>query len=400
MQQFMPPGPTVLTLLGAFWPGNDASGPNQSYKAMATALGAEFDFRLVARNRPFGAAPSRTPGVPATNWRDLGFCRAIYLEPGKLSPTGLQHVLNSTPHDLLWLNGFFDREFTIPALVMRKARLIPRRPVILSPRGEFAAGALGLKSQQKRAYLALCRHTPLLEEVTLHATSADEASLITSVLPGIGRIEIAPNVRLLIDPQQRREPHRGGTVRLVFIGRIARVKNLDFALGVLSEVRVPVRFDIYGPVMEADHWAECQALIAKLQPNITVRHRGEIANDQIPAALAEADMLFLPTRGENFGHAIFEALSCGRPVLISDKTPWRNLEARAAGWDLPLAEPSAFARAIETFAALDPAAHARLEAGARAAAEHWTRDSGAIAATRAILLHAANTTHTPAQAAP
>lgn len=55
----------------------------------------------------------------------------------------------------------------------------------------------------------------------------------------------------------------------------------------------------------------------------------------------------LPTKGENFGHAIFEALNLGKPVLISDQTPWRNLSAAGAGWDLPLDSQDAFVEALQ-----------------------------------------------------
>ena len=47
-------------------------------------------------------------------------------------------------------------------------------------------------------------------------------------------------------------------------------------------------------------------------------------------------MLILPTRGENFGHAIVEMLAASRPVLISDKTPWIDLESLGAGYSIPL----------------------------------------------------------------
>jgi glycosyltransferase involved in cell wall biosynthesis len=48
----------------------------------------------------------------------------------------------------------------------------------------------------------------------------------------------------------------------------------------------------------------------------------------------------MTTWGENFGHAIAEALQHGKPVIISDRTPWRNLRDVQAGWDLPLQESS------------------------------------------------------------
>jgi glycosyltransferase involved in cell wall biosynthesis len=55
----------------------------------------------------------------------------------------------------------------------------------------------------------------------------------------------------------------------------------------------------------------------------------------------------LPTQGENFGHAIFEALSAGKPVLISNQTPWRNLTPAKAGWDLSLQQPDHFVQALQ-----------------------------------------------------
>ena len=46
--------------------------------------------------------------------------------------------------------------------------------------------------------------------------------------------------------------------------------------------------------------------------------------------------LFLPSTGENYGHAIVEAFSAGLPVIISTLTPWKNLESQKVGWDIPL----------------------------------------------------------------
>jgi glycosyltransferase involved in cell wall biosynthesis len=67
--------------------------------------------------------------------------------------------------------------------------------------------------------------------------------------------------------------------------------------------------------------------------------------------LQRSHIFALPTTGENFGHAIFEALAAGRPVLISDQTPWRHLRQAEAGWDIPLNASAEFRNAI--LAALD-----------------------------------------------
>ena len=150
-----PPGasatrPVVLVLLGAYWPGNEATGPNQSFNGLANALGCEFDFHVIARDRPFGAAAAVGP---SGHWLKVDTARCRYCEAKPWGAIGLSQAIRSTPHDVLILNGFFDREFTIPALIMRRLGLIPRRPTILSPRGEFSAGSqtLDFKLTRKAA---------------------------------------------------------------------------------------------------------------------------------------------------------------------------------------------------------------------------------------------------------
>jgi hypothetical protein len=75
-------------------------------------------------------------------------------------------------------------------------------------------------------------------------------------------------------------------------------------------------------------------------------------------------------------------LANGVPALISDTTPWSELEARGAGWSLPLDQPLQFAAAIECLAAMSPDQRRRLRNGARRAAEQMVADSDAIARNR------------------
>jgi hypothetical protein len=160
--------PVILVLLGAFWPGHEATGPNQSFRQFALALRDEFEFKIVARDRPFGA---RGALAPSGEWVDRGFALFRYCTiSAARGARGLGEILHATPYDLLMMNGFFDREFTIPALLRRRRDKTRWRPAILSTRGEFADGALGLKSLRKHIYLKLARHLGLVEDVWLHAT--------------------------------------------------------------------------------------------------------------------------------------------------------------------------------------------------------------------------------------
>jgi glycosyltransferase involved in cell wall biosynthesis len=80
---------------------------------------------------------------------------------------------------------------------------------------------------------------------------------------------------------------------------------------------------------------------------------GVLDNEKIIESLPRYDLFYMPTLGENFGHSIVEAMQAGCLPLISDKTPWRQLQSVGAGWDLPLNDPAAFTSAVETVAALD-----------------------------------------------
>ena len=74
---------------------------------------------------------------------------------------------------------------------------------------------------------------------------------------------------------------------------------------------------------------------------------GPKENSALQSILLEHHVFTLPTTGENFGHSIFESFNAGRPVLISDQTPWQNLQDKQIGWSLPLPESEKFSNAIE-----------------------------------------------------
>jgi hypothetical protein len=70
--------------------------------------------------------------------------------------------------------------------------------------------------------------------------------------------------------------------------------------------------------------------------NIKVEHKGAIPNHEVLNQLQNYHFSVLSTLGENFGHSIFEVLLAGRPILISDRTPWSELQKKYIGWDISL----------------------------------------------------------------
>ena len=335
--------PEILVLSFRFCRGIEATGPNQSLLNMARAL-PEYRFRFIGT-----AVEGDRPGI----WGRMEGLELLPLAPSWLGRRGLRSAIRNSKARLILLNSFFDPRLSLPVLMMRRFGLIPRIPLLLAPRGEFFPPALAIKPARKRFHIEMVRRLGLLKKVSIQATSEEEAARIREVIPFAERILLGPNVRVPAEPPPHLPRAPGKPLRIAFVGRIAPIKNLDFAIRTIARSKIAAVFDIYGPAVDPIYLAHCRAVAEEVStPQLTVNWRGEIPNREIMNALAAHDLLFQPSASENYGHAIVEALLAGTPVLISDGTPWRGLEAAGVGWDLPLSDPEAFARALRETAGL------------------------------------------------
>ena len=66
------------------------------------------------------------------------------------------------------------------------------------------------------------------------------------------------------------------------------------------------------------------------------------------------DFFTLPTQHENFGHVFIEAWAAGLPVITSDQTPWRDLQAKGIGWDIPLSKRELWIELFESIIHIQP----------------------------------------------
>jgi glycosyltransferase involved in cell wall biosynthesis len=141
-------------------------------------------------------------------------------------------------------------------------------------------------------------------------------------------------------------------------------------------VKGHVELSIVGPIESEDYWNRCAKMIQQLPDNIKVYYLGE----QSPAALEEIyqgiHVMILPTKGENFGHAIFEAMAHAKPVIISNKTPWLNLSDSNSGFSLDLLRPSEFIDAIQYFIDIDHNSYEKWCSGAYNKAKEYLTQSG------------------------
>jgi glycosyltransferase involved in cell wall biosynthesis len=111
------------------------------------------------------------------------------------------------------------------------------------------------------------------------------------------------------------------------------VKGIDIALEAFAQIRgawPEAALAVVGPDTEG-YGAKVDVLARRLGVSNAVKRLGFVGGREKYQLLAEADLLLLPSRQENFGNVVVEALSVGTPVVASSSTPWRALEEEECG---------------------------------------------------------------------
>ena len=279
-----------------------------------------------------------------------------YLKPESETLNYLYKLIRSIEHDVIFLSSYFD-PLTIKVLINRRIHLERFKPIIVAPFGEFAWSSLGQKYLKKYLFILAAKLTGLYDDVVWRVSSEFEAADVARVLKiGSDSIHITGDLPIknipAISENTLPQASDNNALKIVFLSRIVREKNLDFALTILSKVSAKVIFDIYGPTENSSYWTACQELIAKLPDNIAVSYRGNASPQKVFEIFSRYDLFLFPTGGEAYGNVIAESLTVGTPVLLSTETPWRNLHSDGLGWDIDLANIDAFVEVIENYSLL------------------------------------------------
>ena len=205
--------------------------------------------------------------------------------------------------------------------------------------------ALKFKKRKKKLFLFLFKTSKVSKHLTFQATAPDEQVDVTRTFGPHVAVKVIPNFAGFVPSSNSPTIKKSGEISLIFLARLHPIKNLDFILRILPVVSGRIQLSVVGSEEDKSYVAYCHKLIADLPANIKVELKGEMAYNEVQKEIKTHQFLILPTQGENFGHSIFEALRAGKPVIISDQTPWQNLSSNKAGWSLPLNNPEAF-RAI------------------------------------------------------
>lgn len=335
---------SIHILYPYFTPAYKAGGPIQSLDSLVNRLGETLEFSILCSDRDLDGAQLK---VQPDTWLPIQNSEVFYASTSFLKTGRIKNLICEREPSILFINGIYSWHFNmVPILNSKGIRKI------VSVRGMLHPGALSQKSFKKKAYLGLWKMLGLHNKCEFHATSLQEKEYVEDVFGKHVKTWVAGNFPKVLEYQH--PPYKApGTLLLVSIALISPMKNHLLVLQALQKVTSVINYHIYGPVKDSHYWSQCEALVKTLPTNIKVLYKGEIMPHLVTDVLNNAHVFILPSKSENFGHAIYEAMTVGKPVITSNHTPWNHLQDKRAGMNVSIEHTDDLTHTIEHFAAMD-----------------------------------------------
>lgn len=346
---------TVLLLYPYYWPHYKAGGPVQSLYNLAATFKDQVEFYLISLNKDMDGESSELQ-LKSYVWNNGPNGEKIYTTRF-ISPFLIFKVIREVQPEVIMINGIFHWHTSFFGLLIGK---MLGHKVVISPRGMLQDWALARGKLKKRIFLKVFKWLLRKNEVW-HATDEQERRDIEKVFGLKQQIHIASNIpRSLSELTSIQFPDTAGKIKLVFLSLINPNKNLHLIIEAVNQLPGKYSLDIYGPIIDKKYWDLCERKLV----NSTVSYKGPVPPWQVPQILQQYHFFILPTQGENFGHAIFDALSSGVPVLISKYTPWKEIDAQLAGMYIDLEKEDSIHDILTFISEMTASAYAEYRVGA------------------------------------
>jgi glycosyltransferase involved in cell wall biosynthesis len=308
--------------------------------------------------------PTRWNGVPAV------FFRRDWNESYKYS-RGLarwvaEHVVD---YAVVHVHAVLSHAPLAAARACRRAGV----PYVVRPLGTLDPWSLGQKALKKRALLAMAGRRMLEGAAAIHYTTAEEQTAVERAL-GLSRGVVIP---LGVDADAFADALMPAGARhadpyILVIARLHAKKNLETLIEAFAGAAAAAawRLVIAGDG-DREYVAGLRQLASRLHVDSRVEFAGWVDGDAKRLLLRNAAVFALPSRQENFGISVLEALAAGVPVLVSPQVNLASaIEAAGAGWVVD-GDIAPIRAAIER-ALADPRDREARGCAARQLAQHYT----------------------------
>lgn len=241
----------LLIFVQYFEPAYKAGGPVRSIKAFVDNLSSYYDITIITGDRDIGEKESFNILLNKIIKKDkykICYCTNSYLLKN------LAKIIKKGDPDVLYLNSYFSFNFSIYVSLLSRFGIINNKiKIILAPRGEFAKSAISLKGKiselkklKKKAFLFFVKLLNVHKNVIFHATSISEEKDINRIYSNKQvKVFKAENFSIKYERNNIKKRTTNNSLKVVFLSRINKIKNLNFAIKVLNALKIDIQFDIY-----------------------------------------------------------------------------------------------------------------------------------------------------------
>lgn len=330
----------ILILAGRYLPGHKDGGPLRTLINISEALGDEYEIHIACWDRDQGDTQPY-PDVKVGEWNQIGKAKVFYVEEGGFTDELLLSLIEGK--DVVYLCSFYD-EYGYKTLLLNKRNKINCK-IALASMGVFSTSALAQKALKKKVFITLCKMFGLFKNIVWSVTSELEADDVKRVIGKNIDYVVAEDLPRTTIPGLSNKSE--GPMKIAFLSRICEHKNPMIVIDAVSQMKnKDVELTLFGPVQEEEYWNRCLQKLESL--DIVWKYEGDVPSDDVQKVLSQQDVMVLPTKSENYGHVVFEAMSVGCVPVISDRTPWAVVAEKNAGFVLPL-NTEEFANTLDYF---------------------------------------------------
>lgn len=315
----------VLHFLPVYAPAWHFGGPVLSVSRICEGLVEKgVEVRVITTNAGLPNLPTSQLSVP----QNVNGVQVTYYPVNKQGgPIKSKHLIASLPDHLAWAELLHMSSIWQPlGLQVQHAAHLANVPVIQTLRGALGPYSWRRGWWKKIPYFLFLERPLLLRTDALHCTTNQEAREI-SWLNFKQHIEVLPNPldldQFYTKPYIRAEWRRkyriqDGEVLFIVAGRIHHKKGLDLLPKALHRLRnypwqlVIIGDDSDGSGVHLHRALESYGLLQRCH------WFGSVPSSELLGPLNAADWLLLPSRHENFGNIVIEALATGCGVAVSD----------------------------------------------------------------------------------
>lgn len=335
----------ILVLIDWFAPAFKGGGPIQSVMNMVQNGDGAYQYRIICSNQDLDH--TILPVTPDAWIKYNADTEVWYSSRNKDVLKIVNNTIEEWQADALFINGIYSLYYNFLPILFAK----PIRKII-SVRGTLHDGALSQKPFKKKLFIGFWKFFNLHHKHEFHASAPEEKGFVEKVFGRKTKVFVAANfpkrIKFAAYPEKKQN-----CLNLISVALISPMKNHLHVLEALQNCSNNICYEIYGPVKDPLYWQKCLEQIQKLPKNVIVRYMGELSPFKVEEVLNTAHVFILPSKSENFGHAIYEALISGKPVITSHKTPWNGLQEAKAGINVTPESGNEIKEAVDFFASMN-----------------------------------------------